>query len=160
MAGPLTGRSAAEVVALPGFGADTRASAGTSPLIETAADGGVPPAVHPSVTPPLGPPFRPALRKWTAAIRGYGISLLLVGAALGATLLLQHSFAHPFFLLFFAAVMSSSWIGGNGPGLFSVLLSTLAVGYFLVPPYYSFTISAAEESYFVSFIVCAFVASW
>ena len=94
------------------------------------------------------------------ATRGYAIAFLLVSVALGATLLLQHLFAHPFFLLFFAAVMSSSWIGGTGPGLFSVLLSTVAVGYFLVPPSYSFTISAAEESYFISFILCAFGAPW
>jgi C4-dicarboxylate-specific signal transduction histidine kinase len=153
MANSLTGRSvAAGVAVLPRFGADTGASTGNPQVPAPAGDGGVSPAIRPSL--------KPHLRRWTAAMRGYGISLLLVAAALGASLLLQHSFAHPFFLLFFAAVMSSSWIGGNGPGLFSVLLSTLAVGYFLVPPYYSFTISAAEESYFVSFIVCAFVASW
>lgn len=176
MAHPLTERLAAEVAALSGFGAHSGAPAGDSQLGAPADDGGVPPASNSPLGPSLGAPVEPSfgpalgttvgsppgppLKQWTTAIRGYGISLVFVGAALGASLLLQHSFAHPFFLLFFAAVMSSSWIGGTGPGMFSVLLSTLAVGYFLVPPYYSFTISAAEESYFVSFIVCAFVASW
>jgi len=107
------------------------------------------------------PPHRHLLSgKALNIARGYGTALLFVAIALAATLLLRHLFLHPFFLLFFAAVMATSWFGGSGPGLFSVLLSTLAVEYFLVPPFYSFTVSTAEEAYFISFIICAFLASW
>jgi signal transduction histidine kinase len=56
--------------------------------------------------------------------------------------------------------MASAWFGGTGPGLFGVLISTLVVEYFFVPPFYSFSVSATAEAYFAAFIICALVASW
>ena len=69
----------------------------------------------------------------------YGAALLLSGTALLASLAMQHLFAfpYPFLFLFFGAVMVSAWMGGMGAGLFAVLLSTLLVDYFFVPPFYS-----------------------
>jgi len=95
------------------------------------------------------------------AIR-YAAAALLAGTALLASLGIQHLFAfpYPFLFLFFGAVMVSAWIGGMGAGLFAVLLSTLFVDYFFVPPFYSWQISATAETYFVSFVICALVASW
>ncbi len=93
-------------------------------------------------------------------MRGYGIGLLLVAAALVLTLLLQHLFLHPFLFFFFAAVMASAWFGGTAPGLFSVLVSTIVVDYFFVSPYYSFSINSTEEAYFAGFVLCSLVASW
>ena len=92
----------------------------------------------------------------------YGTAALLATAALIASLGLQHFFAFPYplLLLFFGAVMVSAWIGGMGAGLFAVLLSTLFVDYFFVPPFYSWQVSTTAETYFVSFVVCALVASW
>src|ERR1700742_2867504 len=95
-----------------------------------------------------------------SVIRGFAIGLSLVAAALVVTLLLQHLFLHPFLFFFFAAVMASAWFGGTGPGLFSVLLSTVAVDYFFVPPYYSLSITSTEEAYFAGFVFCSLVASW
>jgi PAS domain S-box-containing protein len=93
-------------------------------------------------------------------IRGYGIALLLVAAALASSLLVQHLFPYPFLFLFFAAVMTSAWLGGTGPGLFAVLVSTLAVDYFFLPPFYSFAINATELAYFAAFVVSALGGSW
>jgi C4-dicarboxylate-specific signal transduction histidine kinase len=93
-------------------------------------------------------------------IRPYGTALFLVAAALVSTLLLRGLFPYPFLYLFFPAVMASAWIGGTAAGIFAVLLSTLGVAYFFVPPFYSFTINATETTYFGAFIVCALVASW
>jgi len=93
-------------------------------------------------------------------MRGYGIALSLVAAALVLTLLLQHLFLHPFLFFFFAAVMAGAWFGGTAPGLFAVLLSTLAVDYFFVPPYYSFSVNGTEEAYFAGFVFCSLIASW
>jgi signal transduction histidine kinase len=93
-------------------------------------------------------------------IAGYGIALLSVSAAFVSTMLLQHLFPYPFLFLFFGAVMASAWFGGTAAGLFAVLVSTAVVAYYFVPPFYSWTISAAAEAYFVSFVVCALVASW
>ena len=90
----------------------------------------------------------------------YGIALACVAAALSSSLLLQRLFPYPFLFLFFAAVMASAWFGGTAPGLFAVLLSTVAVDYFFVPPFHSFAVNATDTAYFVSFVVCALAASW
>jgi len=95
-----------------------------------------------------------------SVIRGTGIALSCVAAALVLTLLLQHLFPYPFLFLFFAAVMTSAWFGGTTTGLFAVLLSTLAVDYFFVPPFHSFVINTTDTAYFISFIICTAVASW
>lgn len=104
-------------------------------------------------TQPTG--FREALR---SATRRYGIALLAVGVALGATLFLQNHFQYPFLFLFFGAVMVSAWFGGSVVGFTAVLLSTLAVAYFFVPPIHSFVINPTDEDYFASFVVCSIVA--
>jgi K+-sensing histidine kinase KdpD len=90
----------------------------------------------------------------------YGIALACVAAALLSSLLLQRLFPYPFLFLFFAGVMASAWFGGTAPGLFAVLLSTLAVDYFFVPPFHSFAVNATDSAYFVAFILCALAASW
>ena len=89
-----------------------------------------------------------------------GIALLVVGLAFACTLLLQPHFPYPFLFLFFGAVMVSAWFGGTTIGLVAVLMSTLLVDYFFVPPYYSFSITATAEAYFAAFVVCALAASW
>ena len=99
-------------------------------------------------------------RRASFLLFSYGVALLLVAAALVFSLLLQRFFPYPVLFLFFAAVMASAWFGGTGPGLFAVLISTIAVDYFFVLPFHSFAINATDMAYFVSFIVCALVASW
>ena len=92
----------------------------------------------------------------------YGTALLLVAVALSATLALQRLFVfpYPFLFLFFGAVVASAWFGGTRAGLFAVLVSTLAVDFFFVPPFYSWRVTATAETYFVAFVLCALVASW
>jgi K+-sensing histidine kinase KdpD len=94
------------------------------------------------------------------AIRRYGIALLFVAVAFVSTLLLQPFFPHPFLFVFFAAVMASAWFGGTKPGFLAVLVSTLLVDYFFLPPFHTFAVDASDVAYFGSFIVCAVVASW
>ncbi len=93
-------------------------------------------------------------------IRRYGLSLLFVAVALLASVALQPLFPHPFLFLFFAGVVASAWFGGMLPGLFSVLISTLAVDYFFVPPLYSFGVKTTEVSYFAAFVICSLFAGW
>ncbi len=95
-----------------------------------------------------------------SAIAGYGIAALAVSAAFVSTLLLQRLFPYPFLFLFFGAVMLSAWFGGAIAGFFAVLVSTVVVDYYFVPPFYSFSISTTAEAYFAAFVVCALVASW
>src|SRR6202166_4805253 len=99
------------------------------------------------------------MRVITTVLR-HGIALVCVTAALGSSLVLQRLFPYPFLFLFFAAVMASAWIGGTGPGIFAVILSTVAVDYYFVPPLHSLEINATDTAYFVAFILCALAASW
>jgi K+-sensing histidine kinase KdpD len=99
-------------------------------------------------------------RAETIVIRRYGIAVVFVAAAFFSTLLLRGLFPYPFLFLFFAGVMATAWFGGLAPGFFAVLLSTLLVDYFFVPPLYSFAINATDTAYFGAFVICAVVASW
>jgi K+-sensing histidine kinase KdpD len=93
-------------------------------------------------------------------LQRYGIASVCVVAALASSLLLQQLFPYPFLFLFFAAVMTSAWLGGTGAGLFAVFLSTLTVDYYFVPPFHSFAVNATDTAYFVAFVLSALVASW
>jgi len=99
-------------------------------------------------------------RRAFLSIWGYGLAFASVGVALVSTLLLQDFFPYPFLFLFFAAVMSSAWFGGTGPGLFAVVTSTVAVDYFFVPPFHSLAVNTTDGMYFAAFIACSLVASW
>ena len=90
----------------------------------------------------------------------YGLASLVVATALASTLLLRPLFSYPFFFFFFPAVMGAAWFGGMTAGLFSVLLSTLVVDYFLVPPLYSLAVKATDVAYFGAFVICSLVATW
>jgi C4-dicarboxylate-specific signal transduction histidine kinase len=98
--------------------------------------------------------------KAKSKVRAYAISALLVAAALICTILLRGVFAYPFLYLFFVAVMVSAWVGGAGAGFFAAVTSTLVVAYYIVPPFNSFWMSAADTTYFAAFVVCVLVASW
>jgi len=93
-------------------------------------------------------------------LRRLGVSLLSVGLAFALTMLLQPLFPYPFLFLFFGAVMVTAWFGGAAAGIFAVLLSTILVDYFFVPPVHSFSISTTAEAYFFAFVLCALAASW
>jgi PAS domain S-box-containing protein len=85
----------------------------------------------------------------------YGVALLSVVLAL-ATNLLLHSYLEPTpTSVFFAAVMVSAWYGGLGPGLLATLLSTLAVNYFYIEPFYSFNLNNAAYIVQLSIFVLA-----
>lgn len=94
------------------------------------------------------------------SIAGFGMALLPVAAALLTTLALKRLFPQPFLFLFFGAVMASAWFCGTAPGLFAVLVSTLAVDYFFISPFYSLAVNATEGAYFTGFVACALAASW
>jgi signal transduction histidine kinase len=126
------------------------------------------PAVAPSETVAVGErhffarggiavrPESPRLPTW-ARYAGAGIFVL---GAFGLTFGLQRFFPYPFLFFFFGAVVACAWFGGTWVGLFSVVLSTLLVEYFFIPPHYSFAINSTEEAYFGAFILCALIASW
>ena len=90
----------------------------------------------------------------------YGTAALFVAASFTLTFGLHRFFPYPFLFFFVGAVVASAWFCGTGPGLFSVLASTLVTEYFFLPPFNSFSLTPASEAYFASFVLCALVASW
>jgi two-component system, LuxR family, sensor kinase FixL len=96
-------------------------------------------------------------RKQTVVLE-YGVAVLSVGVvALVTHLLFGFLDTIPFF---YAAVILSSWYGGRGPGLLSVLLATLAVDYYLVPPVYSFDFGITDLAQMGAFAVLALIVSF
>ena len=62
----------------------------------------------------------------------YGLAVLAVAIALGIKLILLHfNFPYPVSASFLAAIAIAFWFGGTGPGVLSVLLSTMAFAYFV-----------------------------
>ena len=97
-------------------------------------------------------------RQFSPLLR-YALAIALVAAALFLSLALQLSFGNPFWLLFPAAVIASTWFGGRGPGWLAVGLSTLAVLYYFIPPIRSFAIKPRDVPFLLVFIACELIAN-
>src|SRR5271165_7213653 len=94
-------------------------------------------------------------------LQRYGLAVLSVAVALGAALLLQHfhfrDAAVP--LLLFAGAISS-WYGGPGPAVLSVLLSLMGFAYFFAPPIYSLHVAPSELTYVIIFASFTSLVTW
>src|ERR1022692_2515366 len=78
----------------------------------------------------------------------YGLAVISCGFALALAIPLDSPSS-----CFFLAVMVSSLYGGKGPGVLSVLLSSLAFDYFFLPPKYHLWIEPSSYPRFVAFLV-------
>jgi len=89
----------------------------------------------------------------------YGLGLLSVAVALIFTLLVHPDvLVSPVFLL---AIIVSAWFGGIGPGLIAALLSTTAIAYFFLPPFYSLRFDLSHVPHLLIFFVSALlISSW
>ncbi len=90
----------------------------------------------------------------------YGISLVFVAGALVLSLAVQSFLEDGFLVFFLCAVMLAGWFGRTGAGVLAVIVSIVAVDYFLIPPYWAFVVEIEEVSYFLVFLFSAVVASW
>lgn len=70
-----------------------------------------------------------------------GVALLSVALVWGISLSLRSMIQPTPNVLFFLAVMLSAWYGGFVPGLVATLLSSLAINYSFIEPYYSLKIA-------------------
>jgi PAS domain S-box-containing protein len=101
-----------------------------------------------------------ASRAAASSAFAYLLTVAFVTAALAITFgIREFSAVYPTFFAFYAAVAASAWYGGYGTGWVSVVLSTLAVNYFFLPPLYSFAPSSADLPRLVAFVICATVAN-
>jgi PAS domain S-box-containing protein len=88
-------------------------------------------------------------------LKPFAIAVAFVLVALLWTFPLQHVIAYPFVFLFFGAIMGSAWFGGIFAGFIAVILSSLLVGFFFIPPVFSMSIGKQSQSFFAAFILCA-----
>ena len=88
----------------------------------------------------------------------YGIAVVTVGAALLITKSLeQYTDITP---LFYAAIVVSAWFGGMGPGLLAVVLATVALDYYFIPPLYTLRPDLKQISFLLVFGILAVLTSW
>ncbi len=85
---------------------------------------------------------------------GYAASLLGVGMATLLTHLMPPLHEAPTDL-FFAVIAGIAWWCGRGPAVLAIILSTLAVDYFIIPPIFSILFDIADVT---RFLIFAFVA--
>jgi K+-sensing histidine kinase KdpD len=84
-------------------------------------------------------------------LSSYGVAVISVGIAAMITLKLGSVVKHPA-TLFFCSVMLSSWYGGLWPGIFSALVSVVAMDYYFIPPFYALGISVEEAPDMIVFV--------
>jgi len=86
----------------------------------------------------------------------YGLAVLSVSVAFGASLLLERfhfrNVADPLFLL---AIAIAVWYAGTGPAILAVVLSGMTDTYFFIEPIYSIYITRADVPHFVIFVLFA-----
>jgi signal transduction histidine kinase len=100
------------------------------------------------------------LLRWSSVQR-YSFAVLCVGVALGVALALDHfGFRDATVPLFIFASAISSWYGGPGPAVLTVILCSFAFDYFFVPPLYTLYIAPSEIPYFVIFALFTLLVSW
>src|SRR5262245_63558890 len=98
-------------------------------------------------------------RRASSTVFRYGLAILSVAVALFTTLLLPRTVVVT--SLFFPAIMLSAWFGGIGPGLLAMLLSAVALNYYLLHPIHTMKISHADLPYLFSFLLSSLlVSSW
>lgn len=87
------------------------------------------------------PPPADAVRRspWVRLGR-YTAAVLITGAALALQLAVWTELRIAPFLLFHVALVLSSWVGGAGPGVTCLVLSTLAVNWFFLSDRHSFSL--------------------
>jgi PAS domain S-box-containing protein len=96
---------------------------------------------------------------WEYGLKPCATAICFVVVALLWTFPLQHVIAYPFVFLFFGAVIGSAWFGGVIAGFIAVVLSSLLISYFFVPPFFSITVAKESQSFLAAFILCAIAIS-
>ena len=91
---------------------------------------------------------------------GLMLAVVLVGAALGITMLLQNLVSTAGYIFFYAAVVASAWFGGIWTGWFAAVLSAVAVAYYFIPPLHSFQVNRESIPVFVEFAASSLIVGW
>ncbi len=96
---------------------------------------------------------RRAVPRFTA----YALSVLAVGVASWLELLIFGSSVHALSLTPFGVCIALSvWLGGLGPGMLALILSTLSIDFFIIGPRSIFEFNSPADA----FVLSAFLAAW
>jgi len=95
----------------------------------------------------------------SSTLAAYIAAVLAVALATATTFALGGWMGTSVTILFFPAVIMVAMYGGYGPALLATLLSTIALAFFLVPPFYSFDIGADDVIRLAVFAVVAVVTA-
>src|SRR5208282_919718 len=96
--------------------------------------------------------WKPQLPRPLSAIQRYGIAVVSVSVALGASLLLERlHFRDVEVPLYLFAVAVAAWYGGAGAAGLALLLSGTSFDYFFTEPRYSLDISPSDLPYYIVF---------
>lgn len=99
--------------------------------------------------------------KWLHSAFGrYGLATSLVLGAFLGTYLQRAIFATPTYFFFYAAVTVTTWFFGRGPGWYSIILCTLVVDFFFIPPLHTFVKSKEDIPFFLFFAASSLAATW
>ena len=99
-------------------------------------------------------------RRGLAAFLRYGAAVVSISCALGLALSLRHfNLPHPFTSFSFTAIAITFWYAGLGPGIFALLLASLAMNYFFVPIPVRVN-HPNSESYLVIYAIFGVLVGW
>ncbi|MBD0311092.1 MAG: DUF4118 domain-containing protein, partial [Microcoleus sp. T1-bin1] len=88
----------------------------------------------------------------------YGVAIGLTAIALLLTLWVEPFVLRTIGAFFYITIIVSSWYGGFRPGSVAVVLSTLAISYFFIPPRYQLWIERPEDVFQLAiFLLVAFL---
>ncbi|HWQ31478.1 MAG TPA: HAMP domain-containing sensor histidine kinase [Blastocatellia bacterium] len=92
----------------------------------------------------------------------YGVAVIISAVALGLTRLIDDPTTEPNTLLLFTlGVMFSSWYGGTGPGLVTLLLSALAGAHFIFQPSVSLAVGNGSGALrMIEFLAVSAIIIW
>jgi PAS domain S-box-containing protein len=99
--------------------------------------------------------YNPFLWSRPSVIWGHGIAVLSVAAALIISLWPALHLQTAPVSLFLCAVMVSAWLGGVGPGILAIALSSLSFDYFFLEPLHTFALNPQEIPRLLVFVVAA-----
>lgn len=95
-------------------------------------------------------------RRERPAVLGYAIAVLSVAGAVAIDLAFARLVGDdPSVSLFLCAIMFVAWASGTGPALLATALAILALGYFVLPPTYSFAPELKEIPRLAFFVIAA-----
>ena len=75
-------------------------------------------------------------------LQGYGLAVLSIGIAVGTLLLFEQIGWRSIPVACLTVVGMNTWYGKRGPGLFSIILGSVCMDYFLLEPHYTLTLHA------------------